>query len=339
MGEVRKHRRVKLFVGILYEKEEVLSRAIDAMVLRFGDIDYKSKEFPFDFTDYYKDIGKQLRRLFVSFRRLIYPSMLSPVKHFTNRVEGFSSGGKRWINLDPGYIDGAKVVLASTKDYSHRIYLSNGIYGEVTLRYMRGEYIPFDYTYPDYRRTETHDFFKLIRRSYLNQVKENQFDSTYNLNLGILLMDEAEHMSEVLKREGKTIVMTNGCFDILHRGHIFFLKKAKSLGDVLFVAVNSDSSVRRLKGSDRPVVPEESRIEVLSSLRFVDYVVPFEELTAERVVSVIKPDIYVKGKEYEGKGIPEEHVVKSYGGKVLFLDILSGWSTTDIIKKVRGIEG
>ncbi len=337
MGEAKRPKKVKLFVGVLYEDRGVLNRAVDMMIHRLGEVDRKSEEFPFDFTDYYRDIGEHLQRLFLSFRDLVNPSVLSAVKCFTNRVEVIASGGDRKINLDPGYIDGAKVVLASTKDYSHRIYLSNGIYGEVTLRYRDGNYIPFDYTYPDYQRAETHEFFKVIRGLYLRQLKEEVSNGVRDVNLRVLSLSEAEYVSSKLKQEGKTVVMTNGCFDILHKGHVFFLREAKLLGDVLFVAVNSDDSVRRLKGKDRPIVPEESRVELLSSFRFVDYVVPFGELTAEKVVSAVKPDVYVKGKEYAGKGIPEEQVVEGYGGKVVFLDMLSGWSTTGIIKKVRGI--
>jgi rfaE bifunctional protein nucleotidyltransferase chain/domain len=141
--------------------------------------------------------------------------------------------------------------------------------------------------------------------------------------------------------EGKKVVFTNGCFDILHLGHIRYLNQARSLGDLLVLGLNSDASVRRLKGAKRPLVPQDERAEVMDGLKAIDYVVIFEDLTAENIVSALKPDIYVKGGDYSlnesGKSLPEAAIVQNYGGKVEFIPFVAGHSTTDLIKKILTI--
>ncbi|OQA91060.1 MAG: Bifunctional protein HldE [Elusimicrobia bacterium ADurb.Bin231] len=134
-----------------------------------------------------------------------------------------------------------------------------------------------------------------------------------------------------IKDSGKEIVFTNGCFDILHIGHIKILKKAKSLGDVLIVGLNSDSSIKRIKGSERPVVPEKDRAAILSSISFVDYVVVFSSLTPYELIKNIKPDVLVKGSDWKnGKIIGAE-----FSGRVVRIPLVSGRSTTGLIEKIK----
>ncbi|OQX86489.1 MAG: D-glycero-beta-D-manno-heptose 1-phosphate adenylyltransferase [Candidatus Omnitrophica bacterium 4484_70.2] len=139
----------------------------------------------------------------------------------------------------------------------------------------------------------------------------------------------------VLRKKKKKIVFTNGCFDILHQGHIYLLKKAKSFGDVLVVGLNSDSSVRRIKGESRPIKDEVSRAKILSSIRFVDYVVIFKEDTPFRLIKVIKPDVLVKGGDWKLKDIVGREILKTYGGKIKRIKYLKGFSTTQLIKKCQ----
>jgi len=141
-----------------------------------------------------------------------------------------------------------------------------------------------------------------------------------------------------LKAEGKTIVFTNGCFDILHAGHVRYLQAARELGDCLIVGLNSDSSVRALKGPTRPINNEDDRAEVLSALSAVDYVVIFADNTAERLVTEIEPAFYVKGGDYNVKELPEAQIVAKYGGKTVLIPEVVGKSSSNIIKKLRSIE-
>ncbi len=136
------------------------------------------------------------------------------------------------------------------------------------------------------------------------------------------------------KKEGKKIVFTNGCFDILHAGHVDYLEKAKSLGDVLVVGLNSDESVKRLKGQTRPVNPQEYRKKVLQALKPVDLVVIFDEDTPERLIKEVKPDILVKGGDYTIDNIVGADFVMSYGGKVTTIDFVYDVSTSKIIEKI-----
>ncbi|OGI03001.1 MAG: hypothetical protein A2Y25_03650 [Candidatus Melainabacteria bacterium GWF2_37_15] len=138
-----------------------------------------------------------------------------------------------------------------------------------------------------------------------------------------------------LKAKGKTIVTTNGCFDILHAGHVRYLKQAKELGDILIVCLNSDASVKRLKGSTRPLNPEYDRAEVLAGLASVDYVVIFEEDTPSSILEKIKPNIHVKGGDYTEETLPETAVIKAAGGRVAFIPLVEGRSTTNIIKRMK----
>lgn len=134
--------------------------------------------------------------------------------------------------------------------------------------------------------------------------------------------------------EGKKVVFTNGCFDILHRGHVEYLAKAADLGDVLVVGLNSDSSVRRLKGEGRPVNDEQSRAAVLSALEAVDVVVIFDEDTPENLIRDVKPDVLVKGSDYRIEDIVGADFVLGRGGKVVTVDFVEGFSTTSIIDRM-----
>ena len=144
-------------------------------------------------------------------------------------------------------------------------------------------------------------------------------------------------MTETLKSADKTIVFTNGCFDILHAGHVRYLNEAKKIGDCLIVGLNSDESVRKLKGPSRPINSEEDRAEVLSALSAVDYVVIFSDATAEGLVTELQPAIYVKGGDYTEESLPETATVKKYGGKIKFIKVVEGCSTTNIVQKILDI--
>ncbi len=140
---------------------------------------------------------------------------------------------------------------------------------------------------------------------------------------------------EILRKGGQKVVFTNGCFDILHAGHVTYLEAAKAQGDVLVLGLNTDASVRRLKGPERTINSELDRAKVVGALKSVDYVVLFGEQTAEAVIAEVKPDIYVKGGDYTLDTLPEAKIVQSYGGKVAFIDMVEGRSTTNIINKIK----
>jgi len=138
-----------------------------------------------------------------------------------------------------------------------------------------------------------------------------------------------------LKKKGKKIVFTNGCFDIIHAGHIRYLRKSKKLGDVLIVGLNSDSSVRKIKGRERPINNQRDRAEILSALEFIDYIVIFNEETPEDLIRIVLPDILVKGSDWKGKKVAGENVVKNRGGRIVFMPLLKGRSTTGLIEKIK----
>jgi rfaE bifunctional protein nucleotidyltransferase chain/domain len=137
-----------------------------------------------------------------------------------------------------------------------------------------------------------------------------------------------------LKKEGKRIVFTNGCFDILHYGHVKYLQDAKNRGDILVVAVNSDNSVRKLKGSSRPIVDQKNRMRVLSALESVDFVTLFGEDTPLKLIKLLRPDVLVKGGDWDKKDIVGGKLVESWGGKVISLPYIRNQSTTNIIDKI-----
>ena len=154
----------------------------------------------------------------------------------------------------------------------------------------------------------------------------------------VLNRKEASELIEKLKKEGKKIVFTNGCFDILHVGHMTYLEEAKTFGDYLFVGINSDDSVRRLKGSTRPINAEMDRAELLAGLKSVDYTVIFSEDTPVEIISELKPSIHIKGGDYKKEELPETKVVESYGGEVFIVSLVEGKSTSNVVKKIQNKE-
>jgi len=146
--------------------------------------------------------------------------------------------------------------------------------------------------------------------------------------------NELKATVERLKREGKKVVFTNGCFDILHAGHTRYLREARKLGDALILALNSDISVRSIKGPMRPIVPEAERAEVVASLDSVDYVTVFDELTPLELIEYLRPDVIVKGGDWAEKDIVGAEAVRKWGGRVAVMPEIEGASTTNIIDKV-----
>ncbi len=151
----------------------------------------------------------------------------------------------------------------------------------------------------------------------------------------LIKKENLQNVIDKIKKESKKIVMTNGCFDILHAGHVRYLKESKSKGDVLIVGLNSDLSVKKLKGNSRPINNETDRAEVLSALESVDYVVIFNEISPIELLLKVKPDIYTKGADYTEETLPEADTIHSFGGKIEFIKLVEGKSTTKIIDKIR----
>ena len=144
-----------------------------------------------------------------------------------------------------------------------------------------------------------------------------------------------KELSEQIKSEGKSIVFTNGCFDILHSGQVFYLQKAKQQGDILILGLNSDASVRRLKGEKRPINSEIDRAIVISELKSVDYVVIFEEDTPQEIISLIVPNKLVKGGDYKKEDVVGKEIVEGNGGEVVIIPFVDGKSTTNIINRIN----
>jgi len=151
----------------------------------------------------------------------------------------------------------------------------------------------------------------------------------------IVSLKKLKSIVEKLKKQNKKIVFTNGCFDIIHIGHITLLKKAKSLGDALVVGLNSDNSVRKLKGRERPIISQDERAEILDSIKYVDYVVIFDELTPYKVITEIKPDFVVKGKDYKLKEVVGWGIIP----KIVRINLVKDRSTTDVIDKIKKLAG
>ena len=155
------------------------------------------------------------------------------------------------------------------------------------------------------------------------------------MNPEILTLEEAILRFGREKRNGRRIVFTNGCFDLLHPGHIGSLEQARALGDALIVGLNSDASVRQLKGAGRPVLPERERAEILAALECVDAVVIFDDLTPREVIAHLLPDVLVKGGDWPGDQIVGREEVEAAGGRVVSIPVVPGYSTTAILRKIR----
>lgn len=153
----------------------------------------------------------------------------------------------------------------------------------------------------------------------------------------VLTLEESIVRFAKEKRNGKRVVFTNGCFDLLHPGHIQSLEAARALGDFLIVGINSDSSVRELKGLARPVLPEQERAEILASLECVDAVLIFPELTPQKTIAALLPDVLVKGGDWPGDQIIGREEVEAAGGQVVRIDIVPGYSTSAILQKIRSL--
>tara|TARA_Y100000590_G_scaffold96803_1_gene110022 strand:+ start:5255 stop:6667 length:1413 start_codon:yes stop_codon:yes gene_type:complete len=166
--------------------------------------------------------------------------------------------------------------------------------------------------------------------AYLSEIEPHFSDDDLVFSLG-----EVKKYSSILKKNNKKVVFTNGCFDILHAGHVHYLEQAKKMGDELVVGLNSDSSVKALKGKKRPINNLQHRAKVLSSLRCVDKIVSFEDETPIKLIKAIKPDILVKGGDYKVKDVVGHKEVGSWGGKVKIIPMVPGLSTTNIIKKMK----
>jgi D-beta-D-heptose 7-phosphate kinase / D-beta-D-heptose 1-phosphate adenosyltransferase len=151
----------------------------------------------------------------------------------------------------------------------------------------------------------------------------------------ILKRSEVQAAADRLRSAGLTIVFTNGCFDVLHAGHVHVLRMASSMGDRLIVGVNTDSSVARLKGDRRPLNKLEDRLEMLSEMRSVDYVVPFDEDTPAELIREVRPDVLVKGGDYSAEEVAGAEFVASCGGRVEIVPLLEGYSTTGTIERLR----
>jgi rfaE bifunctional protein nucleotidyltransferase chain/domain len=151
----------------------------------------------------------------------------------------------------------------------------------------------------------------------------------------LLTVDEAAALADRLRAAGKRIVLTNGCFDLLHVGHVRYLREARALGDVLFVGLNSDAAVRRLKGPGRPLLPSAERAEILTALRAVDHVVLFDDDTADRLVTRLRPHVHAKGTDYTLESVPEEASVRAIGGRVVIAGDPKTHSTRDVIALIR----
>jgi rfaE bifunctional protein nucleotidyltransferase chain/domain len=148
-------------------------------------------------------------------------------------------------------------------------------------------------------------------------------------------IDELKSIIAEAKAKGRIVVFTNGCFDLLHRGHVHLLRGAKALGDLLIVAINSDTSVKAIKGPTRPILPETDRLELIAAMEMVDYVVLFEEPDPYNTIAALRPKVLVKGADWTSEEIIGADIVRRDGGEIVVLPYLKGFSTTEIIAKVR----
>lgn len=158
-----------------------------------------------------------------------------------------------------------------------------------------------------------------------------------NLSTKLKNLKELKGIITALKSKGKKIIFTNGCFDLLHYGHIKYLEDAKKKGDILIVAVNSDSSVKKIKGNQRPIIGQGDRIRTVAALESVDYAVLFNAHTPLKVIKSLKPDILVKGADWNKKDIVGRGLILSYGGKVSTINLVKGRSTSSLIRKIAKI--
>lgn len=174
MGRIARHSPVKLIIGFIFKEEKSFNKAKVILEKKFGKTDFVSPSLPFAHTGYYEgEFGRDLLRAFASFKKLIPPDALPKIKISTNKIEQkLLRDFKRTVNIDPGYLDLSKLVLASTKNYKHRLYLNSGIYAEVTLFYENKSFRSWEWTYPDYKTSEYIAIFNRIRNIYSRQLQE-----------------------------------------------------------------------------------------------------------------------------------------------------------------------
>jgi rfaE bifunctional protein nucleotidyltransferase chain/domain len=148
-------------------------------------------------------------------------------------------------------------------------------------------------------------------------------------------LDELIKIAAQARRNGKSVVFTNGCFDLLHRGHVHVLRQAKAAGDLLIVAINSDQSVKAIKGPSRPVAAEMDRLELIAAMEMVDYVILFDEPDPSKLITAIKPNVLAKGGDWGADGVIGADIVEREGGRVVLVPYLKGYSTSEIIERIR----
>lgn len=156
-----------------------------------------------------------------------------------------------------------------------------------------------------------------------------------NVSDKVKSLDELKTLTAAARTNGKIVVFANGCFDLIHRGHIYLLREAKALGDLLVVAVNSDRSVKTIKGPSRPIVSETDRLELIAAMEMVNYVLLFDEPDPYSIISILRPNILVKGGDWSAEAVVGADLVRRTGGKIVVVPYLKGFSTTEIIAKIR----
>jgi len=177
VGKIRHHKPVKLIAGLIFSQNEFFIKAKNELIIRYGEVDFESNSFPFKYTDYYQaEMGEILWKKFISFKLLINPEKIVSIKLFTNKLEKkffFPNSLRRRVNIDPGYLVLSKLVLVTTKNFIHRVYLDKEIYAEITLKYSKGKgFQPEEWTYPDYKSREYLDVFDFVRSIYQRQLEE-----------------------------------------------------------------------------------------------------------------------------------------------------------------------
>jgi rfaE bifunctional protein nucleotidyltransferase chain/domain len=152
-------------------------------------------------------------------------------------------------------------------------------------------------------------------------------------------LDELAAIAAAARAKGQTVVFTNGCFDLLHRGHVHILRQAKAAGDLLIVGVNSDRSVKSIKAQQRPILPETDRVELIAAMEMVDYVILFDDPDPYKLIAAIKPQVLAKGGDWSSDKIIGADIVEAAGGRVAVIPYLKGFSTTEIIERIRNSNG
>lgn len=177
MGKAKESEPAKLFMSLIASEEGILQQGVQDLCLKFGEVDFMSEKFSFNFTDYYaKEMGPHLFRRFITFERLIPMPSLPDIKKATNHLEEkYSTAlGNRRLNIDPGYLCSAHIILATTKGYSHRPYLKGGIYADLTLIYRNKSFQPLEWTYPDYQQEEIIELFNQVRKKYMEKLRREK---------------------------------------------------------------------------------------------------------------------------------------------------------------------